>query len=55
MAKPERTPSLSQLEKFKETARELGASDSERAFDDKLRKIVRAPPAKTRRKKKPGK
>lgn len=32
----------SQLDKFKEAARELGTDDREEAFDEKLRKIARS-------------
>lgn len=34
----------SQLERFKEAARELGADDDEAAFNAKLRKIVKPKP-----------
>jgi hypothetical protein len=33
----------SQVEKFKEAARDLGTDDSEEAFDAKLKKIATAP------------
>jgi hypothetical protein len=35
---------LSQIDRFKEAARELGTDDSEEAFDEKLKKIAKAPP-----------
>ena len=35
-----------QVEKFREAARELEADDSEEAFDAKLKKIAKAPPPK---------
>ena len=34
----------SQVEKFREAARELETDDSEEAFDAKLKKIAKAPP-----------
>lgn len=37
--------SMSQLERFKTAARELGADQPEEAFDAALRKIASAPPA----------
>jgi hypothetical protein len=36
----------SQVEKFREAARELETDDSEEAFDAKLKKIAKAPPSK---------
>lgn len=35
-----------QLDKFKQAARELETDDSEEAFDAKLKKIAKAPPPK---------
>lgn len=35
-----------QLKKFKDAARELGADESEEAFERTLRKIVKPPPRK---------
>lgn len=34
-----------QLDRFKEAARELGADDDEAAFNEKLRKLVKQKPA----------
>jgi hypothetical protein len=42
MTKPKQT----QLEKFKQAARELEADDSEKRFDEKLEKIARQKPTK---------
>jgi hypothetical protein len=39
-------PPKSQVDKFKEAARELEADDSEEAFDANLKKIAKAPPPK---------
>lgn len=36
----------SQVDKFREAARELETDDSEEAFDAKLKKIAKAPPPK---------
>lgn len=33
-----------QVDKFREAARELGADESEDAFNDKLRQIAKSPP-----------
>jgi hypothetical protein len=35
-----------QREKFEEAARELETDDSEEAFDERLKKIAKAPPSK---------
>lgn len=46
----------SQIEKFKEAARELGVDESEEAFNEKLRRIAKSPPPKDKAdKKEPGK
>lgn len=37
-------PPKTQLDKFKEAARELGADDNEARFDEKLRKLVKRKP-----------
>jgi hypothetical protein len=42
-----------QSQRFVEAARELGADQSEEAFDETLRKIAKAPP-QPRKPKKPG-
>jgi hypothetical protein len=42
----------SQIDKFKEAARELEADDSEEAFDAKLKKIAKAPPPQSGSKRK---
>jgi hypothetical protein len=34
----------SQIERFRETARELGADESEEAFDAALKKVAKEPP-----------
>jgi hypothetical protein len=39
------TPDLSQLDKFKEAAREIGADDNEARWDEQLKKIAKAKPA----------
>jgi hypothetical protein len=45
-----------QINKFRETARELQADESEERFDEALRKVAKAPPPKEKPKpKKPGK
>lgn len=36
----------SQVEKFREAAREIETDDSEESFDAKLKKIAKAPPPK---------
>lgn len=38
--------SAAQIDKFREAAHELETDDSEEAFDAKLKKIAKAPPAK---------
>jgi hypothetical protein len=43
----------SQIERFRETARELGAGESEEAFDAALKKVAKAPPPPKRPKPKP--
>jgi len=35
---------MTQIERFKETARQLGCDEDEAAFDEKLRQIARAKP-----------
>ena len=42
----------SQIDKFREAARELETDDSEEAFDAKLKKIAKAPPPKDAEKEK---
>jgi hypothetical protein len=44
------TAKKSQIDKFKEAARELETDDSEEAFDAKLKKIAKAPPPKDEKK-----
>ena len=39
-----RTPDKTQLDKFKEAARDLETDDDEARFDDRLRKIVKHKP-----------
>jgi hypothetical protein len=39
---PSASASKSQRERFIETARQLGCDEDEKAFDEKLRKIVKA-------------
>ena len=46
---PEKTPELSQADKFRQLARELECDEDEEAFKAKLRKIARLP--KTREEK----
>lgn len=57
MAKPARQPSKadkSQVERFREAARELGCDEGEDAFDKALRKIASGrPPASVRKRKAP--
>lgn len=36
-------PAPTQLDKFKEAARELATDDREAAFDEKLKKVAKAP------------
>lgn len=43
-----------QVDKFKELARELETDESEEAFDEKLRRIVKAPLTEADQKRKPG-
>lgn len=38
------TPSKTQLERFKEAARELGTDDNEERFNEKLKKLVKPKP-----------
>lgn len=38
------TPNKTQLDRFKEAARELGADDDEERFNEKLRKLVNQKP-----------
>lgn len=44
MAKASTEPKPSQVERFRETARELGCGEDEAAFRDKLRVIARQKP-----------
>jgi hypothetical protein len=45
--KPKTKPSPStQPAKFREAARELGCDEGEAAFDERLRKVAKAPPIK---------
>lgn len=46
----------SQIDKFKDAARELGCDESEEAFDATLKRIAKAPPQKDgkSKEKKPG-
>ena len=39
----------SQIDKFKQAARELGCDESERSFDEKLKRIVKPQDAPIRR------
>ena len=41
-----RDDALSQLDKFKQAARELETDDDEKRFKDRLGKLVKAPPTK---------
>ncbi len=41
---PDKKQSQPQVNKFATTAREIGCDESEAAFDDRLRKIAKAPP-----------
>jgi hypothetical protein len=50
MAKGEK----SQSDKFRDLARELETDESEEAFDDKLRRVVKAPLTEADQKQKPG-
>jgi len=43
--KVKKSASRSQFEKFKETARQIGADESEAAFKDKLRRIAKPKPS----------
>jgi hypothetical protein len=45
LKKPAKEKSESQLERFKEAARNLEADDSDAGFDRVLRKVASAPPA----------
>lgn len=51
------TPDKSQLEKFKEAAREAECDTDEKAFEEALKKVAKSPPDKTEKsnKDKPGK
>lgn len=44
MSKKPAERDAAQLERFKQTARELGADESERTFEDKLKRIAKAKP-----------
>jgi len=44
-------PDKSQIDKFREAARELETDDSEEAFDAKLKKVAKASPSKPPEKK----
>ncbi len=46
-------PIKSQVDKFREAARELKTDDSEEHFDATLKKIAKAPPPKNEKPKKP--
>jgi hypothetical protein len=41
-------PKSDQLERFIETARQLGGDEDEKAFDEKLKKIAKSKPDKPR-------
>ena len=43
--KPEKSK-VTQSQKFKDLAREIGADEDEKAFDEKLRRIARQQPEK---------
>ena len=43
-SEPNRSQKKSQSEKFKQAAREIGADESEEAFDKALKRIATAPP-----------
>lgn len=47
------TKKETQISKFREAARELGASDSEASFNKKLKKIAKAKPVERAKKKRP--
>ena len=51
MAEMTNTPKQSQLDKFKEAARELETNEDEAAFDRALKKVAKSAPAKTEPKK----
>lgn len=51
---PEKDSSKSQLEKFKEAAREVETDDREEAFDAIVKKIAKAPPPKDDKPRKAG-
>lgn len=44
VSKKPQEQTASQLERFKQAARELGADESARAFEDKLKRIAKAKP-----------
>ncbi len=48
MPKPAKrvTPKISQIKRFRDTARALGADQSEAAFNAALKKVAKAPPSK---------
>jgi len=39
-------PDRPQTDKFRDLARELGCDESEEAFEEKLRRVVKAPPSR---------
>ena len=41
---PEDSNKKSQLDKFKEAARELETDDREEAFDERLKRVAKSPP-----------
>jgi hypothetical protein len=45
-----RKTTKSQLDRFKETARALGADEDEAAFEEKLKKLAKAPAQPNKRK-----
>ena len=45
-------PSETQIDKFKAAARELGADDDEQQFNEKLRRVARAPKGEKQKSKK---
>ena len=42
--KKPKNPTISQADRFKQAAKEVGADESEAAFEEKLRKIANAKP-----------
>ncbi len=48
MCMPERDHDSTQADKFRDLARELGCDEDEKAFEEKVRKVAKAPPQKER-------